>query len=99
MREIKARYGEPPQEAATFFALARLRVLAEQKGVRSITEDDAYLQLVVGRWPLDYDAAALRSLPFAVEPTRYPPGFRVRKLGLAPKDYPEALQRVLYALG
>ncbi len=67
--------------------------------MRSITEDDAHLQLVVGSWPLDYDARALRELPFAVEPTRYPPGFRVRKRGLAPADYPEALQRVLYALG
>ncbi|WP_287372190.1 transcription-repair coupling factor [Oceanithermus sp.] len=99
VREVRARYGEPPQEAAAFFALARLRILAEQKGVRSITEDDAHLQLVVGSWPLDYDARALRELPFVVEPTRYPPGFRVRKRGLAPADYPEALQRVLYALG
>ncbi len=98
LREVKQRYGEPTGETAAFFALTRLRILAEQKGVRSITEDATHLQLTLGSWPLDYDARALRELPFAAEPTRYPPGFRVSKRGLDPAHYPEALTRLLYVL-
>jgi len=99
VREIERAHGPPPPETRAFFALTRLRILAEQKGVRSITEDATHLQLTLGGWPLDYDARALRELPFAAEPTRYPPGFRVAKRGLAPEHYPEVLQRLLYVLG
>jgi len=98
VREIEGRYGPPPPETRTFFDLARLRVLAEKKGVLSITEDSTHLQVVTGSWPLDYDARALRELPAASEPTRYPPGFRMRKRGLDPAEYPAALQRLLYTL-
>lgn len=99
MRELHDRYGPPPIETETFLELARLRILAQQKGVRSITEDATHLHLVVGSWPIDYDARGLRELPFTAEPTRYPPGFRIAKRGLAPEGYPKALIRVLYQLG
>jgi transcription-repair coupling factor (superfamily II helicase) len=95
-RELKDRYGPLPEEAENFLALARLRLVAERKGVVSITEDLTHLQVVFPRWPLDYDAKALRQLPFRVELTQYPPGFRLEKKGLKPRDYPEALLQALY---
>jgi len=38
----------------------------------------------------------LRQLPFRVELTQYPPGFRLEKKGLKPREYPEALLQALY---
>ncbi|WP_233498354.1 hypothetical protein [Meiothermus sp. QL-1] len=48
---------------------------------------------------LDYDAKALRALPFRVEPTQYPPGFRIPKKGLAVREYVQAISEVLYLVG
>ncbi|WP_105318553.1 transcription-repair coupling factor [Thermus tenuipuniceus] len=95
-RELKDRYGPLPEEAENFLALARLRLVAERKGVVSITEDLTHLQVIFPRWPLDYDARGLRALPFRVEITQYPPGFRLEKKVLRPRDYPEALMQVLF---
>ncbi len=96
VRELKERYGPLPEEAENFVQLTRLRLVAQRKGVLSLTEDLTHLQAVFPRWPLDYDAKALRQLPFRVELTQYPPGFRLEKKGLKPREYPEALLQALY---
>ncbi|WP_018461434.1 transcription-repair coupling factor [Thermus oshimai] len=96
VRELKGRYGPLPEEAEAFVELARLRLVAEKKGVRSITESLTHLEVVFGHWPLDYDARGLKHLPQRAEITQYPPGFRLEKRGLKPKDYPEALLQALY---
>lgn len=95
-RELGERYGPPPEEVENFLALSKLRVLAESKGVVSITEDMLGLQIAFNRPNLDYDARALRNLGFGVEKTQYPPGFRVPKKGLAPSQYAQAISDVLY---
>ncbi|GAB5601733.1 transcription-repair coupling factor [Thermus sp. FJN-A] len=96
LRELKERYGPLPEEAENFVALVRLRLVAGRKGVLSLTEDLTHLQAVFGHWPLDYDARGLKNLPFRVELVQYPPGFRLEKRGLRPRDYPEALMEALY---
>jgi transcription-repair coupling factor (superfamily II helicase) len=96
VRELKERYGPLPEEAENFVNLTRLRLVAERKGALSLTEDLTHLVVVFPRYPLDYDARALKALPHRVEITQYPPGFRLPKKGLRPRDYPEALMEVLY---
>ncbi|WP_347240903.1 transcription-repair coupling factor [Thermus sp.] len=96
VRELKERYGPLPEEAENFVNLTRLRLVAERKGVVSITESLTHLEVVFPRHPLDYDARGLKSLPCRVELTQYPPGFRLEKKGLRPRDCPEALLEVLY---
>ncbi|MER3478906.1 MAG: transcription-repair coupling factor [Meiothermus sp.] len=96
--ELRERYGEPPAEVENFLALTRLRLLAEAKGVVSITEDLTWLQLVFERWPLDYDAKALRAMPYRIELTQYPPGFRIAKKGLTQEQYAGAISELLYLL-
>jgi len=99
VKELKERYGPAPQEVENFLALTRLRLLAEGRGVVSITEDMLHLQIAFQTSALDYDAKALRALPFRVEPTQYPPGFRIPKKGLRPEEYVQALSEVLYLVG
>lgn len=94
--ELRERYGEPPAEVENFLSLTRLRLLAEAKGVVSITEDLTWLQLVFERWPLDYDVKALRALPYRIELTQYPPGFRIAKKGLTQEQYAQAISDLLY---
>ncbi|WP_457630719.1 transcription-repair coupling factor [Oceanithermus sp.] len=98
VKEMQEKYGPPPPEAQSFFDLTKLRIVAEQKGILSITEDREHIQLVASSWPLDYDAAGVRALGVSVEETRYPPGLRIAKRGLAPADYPAAIVRLLYLL-
>ncbi|GEM84358.1 transcription-repair coupling factor [Meiothermus hypogaeus] len=95
-REIKERYGPAPEEVENFLALSKLRLVAQSKGVVSITEDMLHLQIAFETARLDYDAKALRALPFRVEPTQYPPGFRIPKKGLDPKQLVETLNELLY---
>jgi len=98
-KELKERYGPAPQEVENFLALTKLRLLAEARGVLSITEDLLHLQIAFANPSLDYDARALRALPFRVEPTQYPPGFRIVKKGLRAEEYIQALSDVLYLVG
>jgi len=98
IKEITERFGPPPAEVENLFDLTKLRIVAEQRGILSITEDRDHIQLVASRWPLDYDAAGVRSLGFAAEETRYPPGFRIAKRGLRPDEYARAAIRLLYQL-
>ncbi len=98
-KELKERYGPAPEEVENFLALTKLRLVAESKGVISITEDMLHLQIDFETARLDYDAKALRALPFRVEPTQYPPGFRIPKKGLAAQEYVQAISEVLYLVG
>ena len=97
-RELKAKYGELPEEAKKFLVLTKVRLLGERRGIRSITEDRMRIQLVASSYPPDYDAKRLRELPFAVEVTRYPPGFAIEKPELRGTPVLEAVLRVLEAL-
>jgi transcription-repair coupling factor (superfamily II helicase) len=99
VKELKERYGPAPQEVENFFSLAKLRIVAQSKGVVSITEDMLQLQIAFETTRLDYDAKALRALPFRVEPTQYPPGFRIPKKGLPAQDIIQAISEVLYLVG
>jgi transcription-repair coupling factor (superfamily II helicase) len=98
-KELKERYGPAPQEVENFLNLTKLRLLSESKGVVSITEDLLHLQIAFESSRLDYDAKALRALPFRVEPTQYPPGFRIPKKGLQAQEYIQTLSEVLYLVG
>jgi hypothetical protein len=40
------------------------------------------VQLAFHQAEIDYDARRIKELAFAVEPTRYPPGFSIKKRGL-----------------
>ncbi|MER3603515.1 MAG: transcription-repair coupling factor, partial [Thermus sp.] len=95
-RRLRAEYGPLPEEAQRFFALERLKRLAQAKGVLSITEELLYLQIVFSHWPLDYDAQAFKAFPHRLELTQYPPGLRLVKKGLSPDQYPEVLAELLY---
>ncbi|WP_366914777.1 TRCF domain-containing protein, partial [uncultured Meiothermus sp.] len=98
-REIKERYGPAPEEVENFLALTKLRLVAESKGVVSITEDLIHLQIAFEAARLDYDAKALRAMAFPVEPTQYPPGFRIPKKGLPAQGFIQAISEVLYLVG
>ena len=97
-RDLRAKYGELPEEAKNFLLLTKVRLLAERRGIRSITEDRMRIQLVASSYPPDYDAKRLRELPFAVEVPRYPPGFAIEKPELRGTPVLEAVLRVLEAL-
>ncbi|MCX7741023.1 MAG: transcription-repair coupling factor [Meiothermus sp.] len=98
-KELKERYGPAPAEVENFLALTRLRLLAEARGVVSITEDLMYLHIAFAQAGVDYDTRALRNLPFRAEATQYPPGFRIHKKGLRPEEYLQAISEVLYLVG
>ena len=87
-RELRERYGPFPVEVKAFVELAKLRHLAAGRGVATISEHMTDVQIAFHGDTLDYDARRLRELRFQVEPTRYPPGFSIKKRGLG---NPEAL--------
>lgn len=98
-RELREQFGPMPPEVKAFVELVKLRLLAGAKGVASIKEHMTDLELAFKSETVDYDARLIRELPFSVEPTRYPPGFSIKKRGLAREDYLDAISRVLYACG
>jgi transcription-repair coupling factor (superfamily II helicase) len=81
-RELRERYGPFPLEVKAFVELAKLRHLATGRGVATITEHMTDVQIAFRGDTVDYDARRIRELPFQVEPTRYPPGFSIKKRGL-----------------
>ena len=97
-REMRERYGPMPEEVKTFTELIKVRLLASQKGVVTIAEHMTDVQLSFEQERIDYDAKALKALPYSVEPTRYPPGFSIKKRGLKGKGL-EAISDVLYLCG
>ena len=97
-RELRERFGPFPSEVRAFLDLVRLRLLAVRKGVVNIQEllTDIQLSFANDQEGIDYDARKLKALPYVVEPTRYPPGFSLKKRGLAPERIPQALTEILY---
>ena len=100
-REMREAYGPFPAEVKAFVDLARLRLLAGAKGVATIKEHmtDVQLSFDTALETLDYDAKRMKSLPFSVEPTTYPPGFSIKKRGLKAADIPGAIMELLYLVG
>jgi len=94
--ELRADYGPLPSEVKAFIELAKLRLLAAQKGVVTIKEHLTDIQLSFAQEAIDYDARALKRLPYTLEPTRYPPGFSLKKRGLKSDQLLRALSEVLY---
>jgi transcription-repair coupling factor (superfamily II helicase) len=95
-RELRENYGPLPPEVKAFLELTKLRLLAAQKGVVTITEHMTDIQVSFEQTELDYDARALKALPYNVEPTRYPPGFSLKKRGLKAEEALPALSSILY---
>lgn len=100
-KEMRETYGPLPPEVRSFVDLVRLRLLALSKGVVSVKEHmtDVQVSFAADLDSLDFDAKKLRSLPFRVEATRYPPGFSIKKRGLKAEDLAGAVQDVLYLVG
>ncbi|MEX2501512.1 MAG: transcription-repair coupling factor [Trueperaceae bacterium] len=100
-RELREAHGPFPPEVKAFLDLVKTRLLAEGKGVAAITEHmtDVQITFQASFDQIDYDPRSLRDLPFAVEATRYPPGFSIKKKGLAQADLPGAVQKLLYGVG
>ncbi|MDZ7706062.1 MAG: transcription-repair coupling factor [Trueperaceae bacterium] len=94
--ELRGYYGPPPADVRAFLELVRLRLLAAQRGVVSINEHMTDVQLSFADSDIDYDVRKLRNLPYTVEPTRYPPGFSLKKRGLSPEKILDALTEILY---
>ena len=87
-----------PNEVKAFIDLVKLRILALEKKVSSIKESMTEVTMVFDTpfEDLDYDAKAMKELPFGVEPKRYPIGFTLRKRGIKSEEMLEAISRVLY---
>jgi len=100
-RGMREAFGPFPPEVKAFVELTRLRLLAGAKGVASIKEHmtDVQVSMNGALETLDYDAKRLRALAFKAEPTRYPPGFSVKKKGLKDVEVPGALMELLYLVG
>ena len=98
-RDLRERYGPLPAEVKVFTELVKLRLLAAQKGVATITEHMTDVQLTFDHERLDYDARKLKSLPFTAEATRYPPGFSIKKRGVRADEILNAITDVLYLCG
>jgi transcription-repair coupling factor (superfamily II helicase) len=98
-RELREAFGPFPPEVQAFLELVKVRLLAAGKGVASIKEHMTDIEITFAAEQIDYDSRAIREFPFSVEPTRYPPGFSIRKRGLKAADYLGAISRVLYACG
>ncbi len=97
-KQLREEFGPMPSEVKAFIDLVKLRILALEKQVLSIKESLTEIQLVFERNPdaLDYDAKAMRELPYGIEPKKYPPGFSLKKRGLKVEELLEAISRILY---
>ncbi len=100
-KELREAYGPFPAEVRAFIELTKLRLLAGGKGVVSIKEHMTDVQVSFGGEvdAIDYDAKALKALAFKAEPTRYPPGFSIKKRGLKADALLDAISEVLYLVG
>ncbi len=94
--EMRAGYGPLPTEVKNFIDLVKLRLLAGQRGVVTIVEHMTDIQISFEQESIDYDDRGIKNLPFAVEATRYPPGFSLKKRGLKTADTLTALSEILY---
>ena len=96
-RKMREAYGPLPPEVKAFVELVKLRLLASERGVASIKEHMTDIEIAFGGDSVDYDARRIKEMPYSVEPTRYPPGFSLKKRGLAAGDIPGAVSNILYA--
>ena len=99
MREMREAFGPLPHEVKAFIELVKLRLLAASKNVATIKEHMTDVQISFEQESIDYDAKGIKELPYNVEPTRYPPGFSIKKRGLSEADTLQAISRVLYLCG
>ncbi len=97
--ELRANFGPIPEEVKNFMELAKLRILATQKGVSNINEHMTDIEITFhqdGVENLDYDAQGLKKLPQSIEVTSYPPGFSIKKRGIKQEELSKVLSDVLY---
>jgi transcription-repair coupling factor (superfamily II helicase) len=97
-KEMREAFGPMPTEVKAFIELVKLRLLATGKGVATIKEHMTDVQITFENdsGSLDYDARAIKELKFTVEPTRYPPGFSIKKRGLNTEALLDAINQVLF---
>lgn len=97
--EMRDNYGPLPTEVKAFIELIKLRLLATKKGVVNIKEHLLDIQIIFHSSPedLDYDSKSLKSLPYKVEVTQYPPGFSLKKRGLG-EDILKVISDILYKI-
>jgi transcription-repair coupling factor (superfamily II helicase) len=99
-RDMRETYGPFPPEVRAFVDLAKVRLIAAGRGVASITEHMTDVQIAFHGSAVDYDARRIKELRFTVEPTRYPPGFSIKKRGLGEgAQLLGAITDVLFACG
>lgn len=100
-REMREAFGPFPAEVAAFVDLVKIRLLGRDKGLTTIAEHmtDIQLSFAADQESLDYNVKELRGLPYSVEPTRYPPGFSLKKRGLRGAEPLKAIQQILYLVG
>ncbi len=98
-REMREAFGPLPKEVKAFVDLVTIRLLAHEKGVVSIKEHLSDYQISFEHDNIDYDAAEIKRLAFRVEPSRYPPGFSIKKRSLNKVDILTAITKVLYLCG
>ena len=95
-KEMREAYGPLPVEVKAFITLVKIRLLAYEKGVISIKEHLTDYQISFEKDDFNYDAAEIKNLAFKTEPSRYPPGFSIKKKSLGKTDILTALTKVLY---
>ncbi len=95
-KEMREAYGPLPPEVKAFIALVKIRLLAFEKGVISIREHLTDFQISFEKDDFNYDASEIKNLNFKAEPSRYPPGFSIKKKNLAKTDILSALSKLLY---
>jgi transcription-repair coupling factor (superfamily II helicase) len=94
--EIRRQFGPPPREFEAVIELTRIRLIAPQKRVVSITDTLLGVQIAFESAAIDYDSREMKRLRFRVEATRYPPGLVVRKAGVDPQELASCVLQVLY---
>ena len=100
-KEMREAFGPMPLEVKAFIELVKLRLLAIGKNVATIKEHMTDVQITFEKdgTSLDYDAKAIKELRFTAEPTRYPPGFSIKKRGLDTEALLDAISQVLFLCG
>ena len=98
-KTLRTRFGPLPEETTAFIELLKLRLLAKQKGIAAIKEHLLDVEISFhkdGLDNIDYDARGLQKLPYTIETTPYPPGFKLKKRGLDPISLLKAIADILY---
>lgn len=94
--EARREFGPPPREFQALLELAKIRLIAPQKRVISVSDTLTSVQIAFESRAIDYDARGMKQLPFRVDATRYPPGLAIRKSGVDPQDLAGCVLQVLF---